>query len=218
MLLIRPLLSAALLLGATSTALMAAEEAPAPSAPVANAAQPSRTEIIVSVAEQKLALVRDGEVLRKYPISTSRFGIGDSYGSYRTPLGHLKVDQKIGDGLPAGAVIKHRSFTGEVLKPNAPGRDPIVSRILWLNGQEATNANAHARGVYIHGTPDEKHLGRPASYGCIRMRSSDVIELYAGVPVGTDVSIIPGKLPGAATHPLLALFASVTSGEPHTRL
>ncbi len=170
------------------------------------------TEIVISVAEQKLALVRGGEVLKKYPISTSRYGVGDGYGSYRTPLGHLKVSEKIGDRLPLGAVIKHRNFTGEVLRPNAPGRDPIVSRILWLSGQETRNQNAYARCVYIHGTPDEKHLGRPASYGCIRMRSIDVIELYTATPVGTDVSIVSGKLPGSSQdNPFSALFALAES-------
>jgi lipoprotein-anchoring transpeptidase ErfK/SrfK len=178
-------------------AALAGEEAP--SAPA---------EIVVSVAEQKLALVRGGEVLRKYPISTSRFGVGDRYGSYRTPLGRLEISEKIGGRLPAGAVLKHRNATGEVLPPNAPGRDPIVSRILWLSGREPGNRNAYARCVYIHGTPDEKHLGRPVSYGCIRMRSVDVIELYAATPVGTQVSILPGKLPGKPQeNPFSALFA-----------
>ncbi|MGH8047943.1 MAG: L,D-transpeptidase family protein, partial [Chthoniobacterales bacterium] len=163
-------------------------------------------QIVVSVAEQKLAVIRDGEVIRKYTISTSKFGVGDSFGSYRTPLGSLKISEKIGGGLPAGAVIKHRAPTGEVLRPNAPGRDPIVSRILWLDGQETANQNAHGRGVYIHGTPDEKHLGRPASYGCIRMKSSDVIELYSAIPVGTSVSITKGRLPGS--NVLVAMFAS----------
>jgi len=176
---------------------------------------PSRTEIVVSVAEQKLALIRNGEVLRKYPISTSRFGIGDSYGSYRTPLGHLKISEKIGDGLAAGAVIRHRNATGEVLPANAPGRDPIVSRILWLDGMESGNRNAYGRCVYIHGTPDEKHLGRPASYGCIRMRSADVIELYAAIPIGTGVSIVKGLLPG--TSPLFAFFAQADSPKPALR-
>jgi lipoprotein-anchoring transpeptidase ErfK/SrfK len=176
----------------------------------------SRTEIVVSVAEQKLALVQNGEVLRKYPISTSRFGIGDSYGSYRTPLGHLKISEKIGAGFPAGAVIRHRNATGEVLRPNAPGRDPIVSRILWLAGMESGNRNAYGRCVYIHGTPDEKHLGRPASYGCIRMRSADVIELYAAIPIGTEVSIVKGVLPG--TSPLLfAFFVQADSPKPALR-
>jgi len=157
----------------------------------------AHAQIIVSVAEQKLALVRDGEVVKKYAISTSRFGVGDSCGSYRTPLGRLKVTEKIGNGLAAGAVIRHRSATGEVVGANAPGRDPIVSRILWLDGMESGNRNAYSRCVYIHGTPDEKHLGRPASYGCIRMKSEDVIELYSAVPVGTEVSIVKGVLPGS---------------------
>ena len=154
-----------------------------------------RMEVVVSVAEQKLALMRNGEIVRIYPVSTSRFGIGDAYGTYRTPLGRLRVSDKIGDGLAAGTVIHHRTPTSEVLPPNAPGRDPIVSRILWLDGLEARNRNAYGRCVYIHGKPDEKRLGRPASYGCIRMRSTDVIELYAAIPVGTGVSIIKDRLP-----------------------
>ncbi len=205
MLLTRSFLAACLSLAGALTTVLAGEET----------ASASHTEIVVSVAEQKLALIRDGEVLRKYPISTSRFGIGDSYGSYRTPLGRLKISEKIGDGLPAGAVIRHRNATGEVLQPNAPGRDPIVSRILWLNGMEPANSHAYARCVYIHGTPDEKHLGRPASYGCIRMRSSDVIELYSDVPVGTNVSIVKGFLPG--TSPLAAFFAQSDSPRTRTR-
>lgn len=179
----------------------AAEEVPAPAA--------LKMEIVVSVAEQKMALLKDGQVVKKYPISTSRYGLGDSYGSYRTPLGRLKISEKIGDGLAAGAVIRHRNPTGEILAPNAPGRDPIVSRILWLDGQESSNRNAYGRCVYIHGTPDEKHLGRPVSYGCIRMKSSDVIELYSATSVGTEVSIVKGLLPG--TNPLFAMLALADS-------
>ncbi len=169
-------------------------------------------EIVVSVAEQKLALIHNGSVLRTYPVSTSRFGIGDGYGTYRTPLGRLKISEKIGDGLAAGAVFRHRSPTGEVLAPNAPGRDPIVSRILWLDGLESGNRNAFGRCVYIHGTPDEKHLGRPVSYGCIRMRSADVIELYASAPVGAAVSIVRGRLPssGDGFFELIASAAAPT--------
>ena len=195
MLLFRLFFAACLALAASAIPALAAGEEAA-----------SRTEIIVSIADQKLALVRDGEILRKYTISTSRFGIGDSFGSYRTPVGRLKVSEKIGDGLAAGAVIRHRNATGEILQPNAPGRDPIVSRILWLDGMEPGNSNAFARCVYIHGTPDEKHLGRPASYGCIRMRSADVIELYSSIPVGTEVSITRDRLPGAAPGNIFALF------------
>lgn len=157
-------------------------------------------QAIVSVADQKLAVVRDGQVVAKYPISTSRFGVGDAAGSYKTPLGKLKVCEKLGDKLPSGAVIKHRRATGEVLNVNAEGRDPIVTRILWLDGQEPGNARAKNRSIYIHGTPEEKLIGKPASYGCIRMRSQDVIALYNELSVGATVSVIPEKLPRLANY------------------
>jgi lipoprotein-anchoring transpeptidase ErfK/SrfK len=157
-------------------------------------------QAIVSVADQKIAVVRDGQIVAKYPISTSRFGVGDASGSYKTPLGRMKVCEKLGDNLPSGAVIKHRRATGEVISVNAPGRDPIVTRILWLDGQEPGNARAKDRSIYIHGTPEEKLIGRPASYGCIRMRSQDVIALYNELGVGSTVSVIPDKLPRLANY------------------
>jgi hypothetical protein len=166
--------------------------APAPNALRAQLLQPT---VIVSISDQKLMLVDDGSRAAVYPVSTSRFGLGDNWGSMATPLGTLQVAQKIGDHAPVGAVFHRRRFTGEILQPNAPGRDPIVTRIIWLRGLEATNAHAYNRGIYIHGTPQEKNIGRPASYGCIRMKSSDVTELYAQLPVGAIVQITPDHLP-----------------------
>ena len=160
-----------------------------------DAPPPPALEVLISVADQKLVLLRDGGLIAKYPISTSRFGAGDSYGSYKTPLGKLRVYDKIGEDLSPGAVIKHRSATGEVISANAPGRDPIVTRVIWLEGTEEQNANARARGIYIHGTPVEGTIGRPVSWGCIRMRSEDVIALYNQVPVGTEVDILADHLP-----------------------
>ena len=147
------------------------------------------SEIIVSVPDQELALLKRGKVVARYPISTSKFGIGDQPGSYRTPLGVMYVSGKVGDGLPSGAVIKSRIATGEVLAPNAPGRDPIVSRVLWLRGKESQNANARERCIYIHGTAEESRIGKRASFGCVRMRSRDVIALYGRVHIGTPVTI-----------------------------
>ena len=155
----------------------------------------SRHEIIVSVKDQQLMLKTDGKAEAIYPVSTSRFGIGDRLGSYATPLGKLLVKVKIGMGRPLGSVFRSRVPTGEVLKPNAPGRDPIVTRILWLDGVESGNRNAFGRCIYIHGTPQEKLLGKPASYGCIRMRSSDVAALCDRIETGTSVRIIPDHLP-----------------------
>lgn len=168
-------------------------------------------EIIVSVKDQQLLLKTDGKAEAMYPVSTSKFGIGDRLGSYATPLGKLIVKAKIGMGRPLGTVFKSRVPTGEILKPNAPGRDPIVTRILWLQGVESGNRNAFSRGIYIHGTPQEKLLGRPASYGCIRMRSADVAALCDRVATGAAVRIIPDHLPERAgfggflnTHRLVA--------------
>ncbi|MCE9588164.1 MAG: L,D-transpeptidase [Verrucomicrobia bacterium] len=152
-------------------------------------------EIIVSVKDQQLQLRIDGKSQAIYPVSTSRFGVGDRIGSYATPLGKFLVRMKIGMGQPLGEVFRSRTPTGEVLKPNAPGRDPIVTRILWLEGMEAGNRNAFNRGIYIHGTPQESALGRPASYGCIRMRSKDVATLCDRVGTGVTVRIINDHLP-----------------------
>jgi hypothetical protein len=120
--------------------------------------------------------------------------LSDRPGSYGTPLGELEIADKIGDGAPAGTVFKDRRRTGEIVGVNAPGRDPIVTRIIWLRGREGQNANAFRRDIYIHGTPEERNIGRPASYGCIRMRSVDIINLYSQVGPGAEVSIIPSPL------------------------
>ena len=152
-------------------------------------------QVIISVRDQKLVLMRNGSTVAIYPISTSMFGLGDAWGRMTTPLGYLAVEKKIGDNVPVGAVFHNRRLTGEVLQPDAPGRDPITTRIIWLRGLEAQNAHAFQRCIYIHGTPEEKKIGRPASYGCIRMKAKDVAELYAQVPVGAVVQIIPDRLP-----------------------
>ena len=154
----------------------------------------TRNQMVVSVADQRMLLVRDGKPVKTYPVSTSKFGIGTERGSNCTPLGRLEVARKIGNGAPAGMVFKSRRATGEILKPNAPGRDPIVSRILWLHGTEAHNRNTYGRCVYIHGTPEEWRLGSPASYGCIRMGMKDVVDLYNRVGEGAEVRIMRGSL------------------------
>ena len=149
----------------------------------------TRHRIVVSIPEQRLALLEDNVLVTTYPISTSKFAISDAPGSRGTPLGELEIAKKIGDSAPSGMVFKDRRPTGEVLVPDAPGRDPIVTRILWLRGLEGQNANAYGRYIYIHGTPEERNIGKPASYGCIRMRSRDVIQLYDVVGWGAKVTI-----------------------------
>jgi lipoprotein-anchoring transpeptidase ErfK/SrfK len=154
----------------------------------------TRNKLLVSVQDQRMLLFRDGKPLKSYPVSTSKFGLGSEPGSYRTPLGRMEVARKIGSGQPEGMVFKARRPTGEILLPNAPGRDPIVSRILWLDGKDHHNRNTFSRMIYIHGTSEEWRLGRPASYGCIRMGMRDVVDLYNLVGEGAEVKVIPGAL------------------------
>ena len=162
---------------------------------VASCAAPdTRHQIVISTSEQKLALLDRGNLMGVYPVSTSKFGLGDWPGSSFTPLGELEIAQKIGDHAPPGAVFKDQHRTGEIVAPDSPGRDPIVTRILWLRGRDPQNAHAYTRMIYIHGTPEERNIGFPASYGCIRMRSSDIINLYEIVGRGSQVTIIDEPL------------------------
>lgn len=151
-------------------------------------------EIFVSVPDQELVLRDRGKLIARYPISTSKFGLGDGNGTYQTPIGTLFVSGKFGDHLKSGAVIKSRVATGEVVDPNAPGRDAIVSRVIWLRGKEEQNRAAHDRCIYIHGTPEERCIGRPASYGCIRMRSKDVIALYDLAHIGMHITVTQKRI------------------------
>ena len=143
----------------------------------------------VSVAAQALE-VRDehGETLRRFPVSTSRFGLGTEPDSHCTPLGNFRVGEMIGDGEPLGAVFRNRVPTGEN-GLGAPGEDLILTRILWLEGAEGHNANTRDRYIYIHGTNDEARIGEAASHGCVRMRNADVVELFDWVKPGTEVRI-----------------------------
>lgn len=173
-------------------------------APVTSISEPLNSplsRIVISVRDQKLMLLQNDSRVAVYPVSTSKYGLGDFWGRMTTPLGYLQVAQKIGDNAPLGAVFHNRRFTGEVLRPNAPGRDPITTRIIWLRGLEAKNAHAFSRCIYIHGTNEERYVGRPASYGCIRMKSGDVAALYRQIPLGTIVEIVPDHLPRSGKIP-----------------
>src|SRR4030095_1885717 len=153
--------------------------------------------IVISTRDQKLAVLDRGTLMATYPVSTSKFGLGDYLRSSRTPLGQLEVAKKIGDNATVGAVFKDRARAGEIVAANSPGRDPIVTRILWLRGREAQNENAFGRYIYIHGTPEERLIGTRASYGCIRMRSVDVVQLYNIVGIGAAVTIVDTPLVSA---------------------
>jgi hypothetical protein len=167
--------------------------------------------ILVSVADQSLELYQRETLLGRYPISTSRFGLGDRPGSRATPLGKMEVAIKIGAGAPLGAVFRSRRRTGEVLRPDAPGRDPIVTRIIWLKGLEPQNRHAFSRCIYIHGTAEERNVGHPASFGCVRMKSSDILRVFNAIGVGAAVDIIPGSLPDYRPQPTPVVQVQVGS-------
>ena len=162
----------------------------------------SEVHIDVSLAAQQLFLYQasdEGDILLcQYPVSTARNGAGELEGSFCTPRGAHRIAQKIGEGAPLFAVFKARVATGEIWTPQLeaeePGRDWILSRILWLDGLEPGNnqggdVDSHARYIYIHGTNEEDKIGTPVSHGCIRMCNADVAALYDLVSVDTRVNI-----------------------------
>ncbi|MDB2590495.1 L,D-transpeptidase [Candidatus Thioglobus sp.] len=128
-----------------------------------------------------------------YLISSAANGVGEIQGSFCTPLGKFKIAEKIGDDLELGSVLVGRVPTGEVyskkLFDEQPGRDWILSRILWLDGVESHNKNTKQRYIYIHGSADEFTMGKPGSKGCIRMKNSDIINLFSQVQAGEEVDI-----------------------------
>lgn len=170
--------------------------------------------LIIELAGQILRIMDKERLLREYPVSTARLGAGEARGSFRTPRGRHMVRAKIGAGLPEGAVLKGRRWTGEIataeLVAQNPERDWILSRILWLSGcQPGFNrlgvCDTMARYIYIHGTPDSEPIGVPQSHGCIRMRNADVIELFDLIPVGSEVLIVPPDAGDPASFPLVRI-------------
>ena len=154
--------------------------------------------IEISIPEQSLALIENGRELRRYVVSTSRNGAGERQGSFCTPRGEHIVRAKIGAGQALNTVFVRRRPTGEIWTPEMaerfPGRDWILTRILWLSGCEPGRnrmgeVDTMRRYIYIHGSPDAVEMGKPGSIGCIRMRNRDVVELFELVPAGTEVSI-----------------------------
>ena len=144
--------------------------------------------IDISIRDQTLTLKRGDETVRSYPISSSRFGLGVEQGSNKTPTGNFRVAAKIGHGMPVGTIFQSRVPLGPD-DPLPSTEDLVTSRILWLDGLDEHNANTRERFIYIHGTKHEHKIGTPDSHGCIRMRNTDVIELFNLVDEETPVVI-----------------------------
>ena len=157
-------------------------------------------KINIHIATQSLELLDDGgKLLRRFPVSTGANGAGEESGSYCTPRGRHIIRAKIGAGQPVDTVFVKRRPTGEIYTPQLgaqhPGRDWILTRILWLSGCEMGynklgSCDTMRRYIYIHGTPESTPLGQSGSKGCVRMRNADIMELFDLVPVGTEVNVI----------------------------
>ncbi len=154
--------------------------------------------IEVIIGSQTLTLFDDEQKLMSFPVATARKGVGEQYGSEQTPRGWHVVRAKIGAGQPLNTVFVARRPTGEIYTPalreQAPDRDWILTRILWLGGLEPGRnrlgtVDTMRRFIYIHGCPDEEPMGIPSSHGCIKMHNQDVIRLFDTVAVGTRVLI-----------------------------
>ncbi len=153
----------------------------------------------VSVKHQRLYLIKNDSTIRKYPISTAKNGIGSHKDSYKTPPGLHTVKKKIGKNVPLGGIMESRVYDGKIAKiltekKNAK-KDYVTTRIMWLQGEEpginrGRNIDSYNRYIYIHGTPEEGYVGEPASHGCIRMKNTDVIELFDFVDEGTPILIL----------------------------
>ena len=155
-------------------------------------------KIEISIPEQQLTLTDGGRVLKRYSVSTAKKGPGEKNGSFCTPRGHHIVRAKIGASQPVNTVFVRRRPTGEVWTPELharhPGRDWMLTRILWLSGCEPGrnrlgDVDTMRRYIYIHGSPDTAEMGKPGSIGCIRIRNADVVELFELVPAYTAVEI-----------------------------
>lgn len=161
------------------------------------------TQLHIDTQTQTLSLIKDGQMVRSFLVSTAKNGTGQAEGSGCTPLGKHQISEKFGGGLPNNAVFVARRFTGELyddkLACEYPERDWILGRILWLDGcEEGINKGCDANGnlvdtksryIYIHGTPDTEPMGVPMSHGCVRMRLDDLEKLYNQVDIGCEVVI-----------------------------
>jgi lipoprotein-anchoring transpeptidase ErfK/SrfK len=149
-----------------------------------------RQSILIDIEHQTLELRNEAQLIAVYPISSSRFGLGNEEGSFRTPTGRFKICKKIGDGATPWMIFQGRIPIGETARPGGQ-QDLVLSRILWLEGLEEENRNTRERYIYIHGTNQEDLIGTPASHGCIRLKNHEMIDLYDRVETGTEVRIKP---------------------------
>ena len=155
--------------------------------------------IYVSIKEQKLYFIQNSAIVKSYPVSTSKYGVGSLVNTLKTPSGLHYIRDKQGYNTPLGGILVNGKFTGEIAtiesKPINSEKDEVTTRILWLMGCEhgfnrGEDKDSFCRFIYIHGTPEEGLIGRPASHGCVRMLNKDVLDLFNKVELGMYVLIL----------------------------
>ncbi|GEM_PF-196082 len=167
-----------------------------PFPPAQSSMEVTPTRLEVDLSTQKLKIYAGEQVIRDYPISSSKYGIGNQAGTNKTPLGKHYIKTKIGEGAPENTIFQARANSGRIAKIDQETGDLVTSRIMWLKESDETDPkfagsnSSYRRFIYIHGTAAERNIGRPASHGCIRMYNKDVIELYETVKEGLPVEII----------------------------
>ncbi len=149
---------------------------------------------IVDTNEQTLSYQKECGEAVVFRVSTSQFGTGNREGSYKTPLGLHRIEEKIGGDAPPRTIFSSRENTGVIWAEGMDDENQILTRILRLRGLEpGINAgpmiDSYNRYVYIHGTNREDLIGTPFSHGCVCMKNEDIITLYNMVDVGTYVYI-----------------------------
>ncbi len=157
-----------------------------------------KVRVVVSIKKQLLTVFKNDEMIKTYPVSTSKFGVGNKIGSRKTPLGKHKIIEKNGKDAPIGTIFKAKKNTGKIINPQEEfykGQNLITTRVLQLEGLEdginkGDGIDSAKRYIWIHGTSEESFIGKPASNGCIRMKNHDVAEFFDLVRVGTEVIIL----------------------------
>lgn len=155
--------------------------------------------LYISIKHQKMYLIENEQTVKTYAISTAKKGVGSQQNSNKTPPGLHTIKRKIGEEVPLGGILEARVYNGKIAEIITDQRkadgDYVTTRILWLDGEEiglnkGRNVDSYNRYIYIHGTPEEGYIGQPASHGCIRMKNTDVMELYDLVEEGTPIYIL----------------------------
>jgi L,D-transpeptidase catalytic domain/Sel1 repeat len=160
--------------------------------------------LVISVHDQRMTLLKGQIPVARYLISTAKNGVGEAVDSGRTPRGRHAIAEKIGAGVPIGTVFEDLQPSNELVAVNTLGRWPVATRILRMRGLEDKNQNTFERLIYLHGSPVESLLGTPASGGCIRMRSEEIVDLFERVEVGTEISIFEEPMETAMTFTTLS--------------